>query len=1184
MGPPEICYNGKPLKFATRKALALFAYLVVETGAQPREKLMGLFWPESETHLAQAALRNTLARIRETLRGVNEPLQIVGDRVGFNNSLVYTFDLGLVAQATEITLPTKIAPATIALLQRVTQVVRGTFMDGLSLPDAPAFDEWLRIQRANWGHRQNLIYDRLSLHQLENHLIQPAIETVIRWLVVDPFHEVAYQRLMRLHFLNGDRSAALQTYETCRGLLAQELDVKPSPATQELLAVIQSAPAHVPVADSDREAREPLHIPFVGRSNEYQGLVQSFRLAKKGKPQVVVVSGESGIGKTRLSDEFLKWAGTEGADVVRGRAFETSGQLLLYQPIIDALRERLERENAPEDLLDDVWLAELTRILPELHERYPDLPLTIGDDATARARLFEAIARLAEALSARHPLVWLIDDLQWADVETLELLHYLSHKWRKGHNRILLLLLMRSEALGHGTALRDWMSGFTRDITVTRFSLTPVQASDIQELIQALAGENAAGIPELSAWLTAETAGQPFFLTETVTALNEYGALVWDEGLLNPLATLANLKSMNVPSLAPAIRDVVLSRLEWLSQSASALLSAAAVIGRNCSFELLSQVSGTNELDSLNALDELLSARLILEIRNESRPYTVSHDRIHEVVYAQLSLARQQIFHRRALYALTEQKAPSAELARHALSAKEWGFAFQHSLNAGDEAMRLYAVASAIHHYETARTLLNENKADAESEACQHLYTQLGKAYELEFHHRQALTIYEEMQAQASKRNNREMELAALVARAIVLPQHYDTQDVDLAKAVALRALPLAQELDNLEAQTQIEMSLAWTHKFGDGQIKTVILHLRAAEELARRASLREQLGLATLELGVAFLGNGQLEQAEAALLESVEIYRELDQRHRVLSGLHNLAIIYMERGKFGLALHFMQEAYRANEALGSPTSIYALAITHNVIHILRGEYDQAFKALSPALGMDENQIVPGLWIDIFQQLAWCYYELGDYAEGVKYCQRAIWNHGHVNSTGYSAAFALLAMLKTQCGDIDEADTAVRLGWENFDLQSQNYAGWWETHSILAAEAKFALAKGELAQAAGCVEQLLGKYDELNLSHFKPGVLFLRARVEWAAGEKGKAYQTLRDALTLSDEIGAHREVWEMCWLLSQLETERGNESVAIQLKERACSEVKLIAEHAGTPELQAIFLSRQDVRLIVGA
>ncbi len=123
----------------------------------------------------------------------------------------------------------------------------------------------------------------------------------------------------------------------------------------------------------------------------------------------------------------------------------------------------------------------------------------------------------------------------------------------------------------------------------------------------------------------------------------------------------------------------------------------------------------------------------------------------------------------------------------------------------------------------------------------------------------------------------------------------------------------------------------------------------------------------------------------------------------------------------------------------------------------------------------------------------------------------------------------------------------------------------------------------ELDRAARCVEQLLGKYDELKLRHFKPGILYLRARVSLAAGNNEAAYKTLCDALALSDEIGAHREVWEMWAALSKLEAQRGNPAAAIQSKERACNEVMLIAEHAGAPELREIFLSRPEVQTLIG-
>src|SRR5258707_1780895 len=132
----------------------------------------------------------------------------------------------------------------------------------------------------------------------------------------------------------------------------------------------------------------------------------------------------------------------EGADVLQGQAFETGGQLP-YRPLIEALRPRIERENAPDDLLSDTWLAEPARLLPELGDRYPDLPDPVGDKSVARNRLFEAVARLGQALAARTMLVLFIDDVQWADATSLDVFHYLARRFAKSETPALLLLTLR---------------------------------------------------------------------------------------------------------------------------------------------------------------------------------------------------------------------------------------------------------------------------------------------------------------------------------------------------------------------------------------------------------------------------------------------------------------------------------------------------------------------------------------------------------------------------------------------------------------------------------------------------------------------------------------------------------------------------------------------------------------------
>ena len=553
-GPPEVFHDECRLSFDLRKAEALLLYLAVEGGMHSRSKLAALLWPDSEPSIARNALRNALALLRSLLAddlaaGHSHLLQ-EPELLGLNPQASLERDLDEVQRAWKAAQGLAAAPseeqraALVASAQHALSLVRGPFLDGFWRREETAFDEWHEQQQQQWQVRVQLLLERLSSWQEEGFELEPAKATLTRWLTLDPLAEEASRRFMRIHLAQGDLTAALQVYAILRARLAQELHVKPSAETVALAERIRATQARRGAVAAHpsptKESRPPgeLVAPLVGRAAAFRQLMGRYQQAQQGQPQAVLLVGEAGIGKTRLASEFVAWAWARGAEVLRGHAFELGGRLP-YQPLIEALRERLEAENAPDDLLDDLWLAELSRLLPELRLRYPDLPAPTQDELSGKLRLCEAVARLLSTLAQRAPMVLLLDDLHWIDGASLGLLRYLGHAWKGQGSRVLLLCTARSEELELNPELAAKLLDLGRDLPLTQLPLQLLDLAETFELLEALAGENHhdearpstqenVHSPELKTalialgdFLFAQTGGQPLYLLETLKLLRE---------------------------------------------------------------------------------------------------------------------------------------------------------------------------------------------------------------------------------------------------------------------------------------------------------------------------------------------------------------------------------------------------------------------------------------------------------------------------------------------------------------------------------------------------------------------------------------------------------------------------------------------------------------------------------------
>src|SRR5256714_10120643 len=332
LGMPEVSHAEKRLTFQTRKVLALLAYLAVEQGVHSRDKITALLWPESDEERGKASLRRALAYLRESLdepsheRSRHVPLQprhllIEHYTLSFNTASDFEGDTQILQTA--FTLARRRAsgdPRThLAHLQMGASCYRGNFLDGLSLPDAPDFEDWLLLQRESWRRQANTVFDRLSEWQRDAGELENALETTTRWVEHDLLNETAHTRLMQLHSALGDRSAALQAFERCRAVLQRELSAQPSSEIVGLAERIRSQAS--PVLESSlHEAsspREAWEFPLIGRTAEHHALVTAFQTMRQGRVQVATIEGEPGIGKTRLAREFLRWARVQGADSAR---------------------------------------------------------------------------------------------------------------------------------------------------------------------------------------------------------------------------------------------------------------------------------------------------------------------------------------------------------------------------------------------------------------------------------------------------------------------------------------------------------------------------------------------------------------------------------------------------------------------------------------------------------------------------------------------------------------------------------------------------------------------------------------------------------------------------------------------------------------------------------------------------
>lgn len=929
LGSPRLEHGGKPIKLPRAKSFALLTYLAVTAREQSREKLAALLWPEASGSQSRQALRTALSDIRRALG--DDHISADTETASFHSGASAWIDVAeLESLAAD---PRRAIPRVLHL---------APFLDGFNLKDAPEFDDWVSFERARI-HPLTLRTLSIRADTFEGSGAWGAAMAVARQLLeLDPVREETHRQLMRLHYAMGDRAAALQAYETARAILDRELGVEPMEETRTLFEQIRDEAQALrtlqsksrPVHHSADAQRLELRLPFVGRKEERGQMHRAWQTVLSGHSQFVWVEGEAGVGKTRLIEQALGELESEPlhpALILSGTShpFENNQP---YHPFIDLARGYFGTVSKPISI-PDIWMSELTRLVPELRQGRTDLPaalrLQAGQERSRldgaqqeRSRLFEAISQFLLALAEDRPLALFFDDLQWADPSTLALLAFLSQSLARA--RVLVVGAFRGgETLPVFETLTQTLS---RAGLLVRVSMHRLEPDEVLELTRAISRRDYAPFAE---WLYKESEGNPFFIREWVTYMAASGyvsadAKGWQTDLRHLMSTLPGLP------LPASIQDLVRAQLQRLSEGARQLLDAAAVIGREFDFATLWRASSQDEDLALDGLDGLLSAQVVRHSTGAS-PYEFSHNKIREVVLADMSLARQQILHRRvgeALEITGHERLPelSGTLALHFRMGGEWARAARYARAAGDRARAVFAAEEAIALYTSALESLSHID---DPEATARLHQSMGEAYYVLGQPEHASESYAHALASWEQIGDRERAIQVRIemGRFLILRAAY-RQAYEVAQA-SLREL---QTLDHPD--------------------KRII------------AQAHEGAGVA-----LAFLG-GPLEEAQAHLGQAGQLFEQAKDHVGLCNVQFTLGSIAAQTGELKKAIEYFKQAF-ANAELGGEIMWQAMAANNTAYHLLlSGDLVQANVWLKRGLDIAESHRITPMLLFLYSTSA----------------------------------------------------------------------------------------------------------------------------------------------------------------------------------------------------------------------
>ena len=954
----------------TQKSRQLFEILLVNYGRLvPTDKLMEYLWPELSVKRARNNLWVSIGQARRVLEpdlAARAPSKFIlkqGDGYKFQPNQDCWIDLEVFQESIAHAQDVASSSESIEHLQTAIDLYQGEL-----LAHDP-YAEWAIQPRRQLSEAfLNASLELASAYAYQGEF-RHSVELCRRCLGFDNSRESTYRALMLYLYCAGEQSEAIRVYEEAQQKLLEEIGAEPTLKTKFLLQQIQSKQVigvdvdrKYPLPD-DRQSELLLlsQMPLVGRSQELGQLTNLVHQLQDGHSQLCLVTGESGIGKSRLLQEMNVWARQEDLFTHAVSCYQVEKDLL-YEPLIDLTRQVHQAQPNLVAALAPVWRRELGFLIPEIVEPPHQDPRIYSDETEAQqGRLFQAVLQYLRLAARESGLIITFEDIQWTDEGTLQFLHYLGG--RIDESGILLCLSCRQEDRSADPQLASFLHHLQRLPTTMTIQLNRLTKSDLDMLLR-----SQSNLPDgWASWLHNETLGNPYFLISILQSLVEQ-QLVPDEQdeQSQPPSGL---------SLPQSIKESIKDRLRLLEARERVILEWIAVYGRPLDFQTLRAISGQESSALLEIVDHLLQRNFLLEGVDGIE---FSHHKVAEFLYDELSGIRKIVSHQKIGQTLSDMsKNAPALLAYHFAQAGETELAITYWLQAGRAALNRYALRLATSHYRSvleiaekslprleayiglghALTLLDEvDDAGATLQAGIALSEEVGDKWRrvrLGFHYAQLFSRQHPSDA-AAVEIRRALQLAnqigdeTLVARLLLLLSVAQSSEGMLSDSleslIRARALSKKENDQHLEAKTLNQLGFIYTQL---GDFKKGVEVTQTALALPP-ASIDQGISTYALNiLGRAYGGSGEYQLALNVFGKCKKQAEAIEDRFFMAQVPNMLGWLYRELYAFELAEQYDQESVDLAVRYNKRSIEISARLNHCMDWLGMHHYEDAYNSLN---------------------------------------------------------------------------------------------------------------------------------------------------------------------------------------------------------------------------------------------